>query len=294
MFGRARPPDKDSDLSGPNFSLKEELPLPFGRAEVEIIEVDEAGLATPSVSARSSLNCVKTLCIQRSFPIPPVATKFNVFHRDADNSGWSALVTELDWYNDLPVNGWASITLFDEQNQPICIDENDVLYFMEHVTGSASQLGILVTICENGTLMSGANIANEQVDIGGNINYMFTRFIGDINKPWFCGQSSDNSPCNNVNFGANGDGPGTVRFYAPRSNIFINLPVVSPPTNLTWQRGPVVGMWHYEAHNQVRAQGGYTRNCPNPPTNNDYAIAGNTGWHGVVLTNRERWCYLHY
>jgi hypothetical protein len=277
-------------LSGPNFSLKDELPLPFGRAEVEIIKVDEAGLATSGVSTRSTLSCVKTLCIGRGAVQPATGEgKFYVYHRDADNSGWSALLTEIDWYNDLPSTGYASFTFYDEQGLPICIDENDVIFVMEHPGAGAAPFSLNISICNNGVQI--VPTMENNVPIGGSINFTWSRFVGDKNKSVFCTQSSDNSQCGNTTFGAQGDGLGTVRFVAPRTGDFVNIPVVGFG-NLTWARGPVVGMWHFDAHNLVRGQGGYTRNCNG--SNNDYAIAGTTGWHGVILNRWERWCYLHY
>ncbi len=243
-------------------------------------------------AAVRSGTCVKTLCLQRAVPIPSPSSMFNIYHRDADNDGWSALVTEIDWYDDLLPDVWNSIILYDEQNQPICIDETDEVYFLEHHTAVFSPLGVRVTICENGVPMP-PPVQDLTFSIGGSLTFQWRRYIGDNTIQELSTQSSDNSPCNNVDFSSSGDGLGIVRFFAPRNNVFVDLPVPSQ-ANLTWQRGPVVGMWHFDGHDQTRATGGYTRNCPNPPTYNDYDIAGTTGWHGVILTNRERWNYLQY
>lgn len=263
--------------------------MPFGRAEIVPLQDAASGEVPDQVALRSG-SCVKTLCVQRALPIPPASAQFNLFHRDADNTGWSALVTELNWFDLPPVGTWALINLFDEQNLPICINELDEVFVLEHHTAGFGLMGLQLTNCENGNPMPGAVVTS--LTLGGNPNFMWQRYVGDtINKPPLTTQSWDNSPCNNIDFSSVGDGPGTVRFFSPRNNIFIDLPVPSQ-ANLTWQRGPVVGMWHFNGHDQVRATGGYTRNCG--PTYNDYEMCGNTGWHGVLLTNRERWGYLQY
>lgn len=280
MWTCAPPSEKGTDLIGTPLELADDLPMPFGRAEGELVEVDEDGNALADASTRSA-TCVKTLCIQRDVPSPaPGEGKFYVYHRDADNTGWSALLTEISWYDDLPALGaWASFTLYDEQSLPICINEEDVVFVLEHHTAGTSPFGIRVTICENGLPMLQHA---DQFVLGGHNQYMWGMF--DPADKEYCTQGADKSQCGNINFSAIGDGPGTVRFFAPRSNVFVDLPVTSQ-AHLTWPRGPVVGMWHNNAHNLVRGTGGYTRNCNN--TSNDYAIAGNTGWHGVILNVRS-------
>lgn len=263
--------------------------MPFGRAEIVPLQ-DAATGEVPDQAALRSGSCVKTLCVQRAWPFPPAGARFNLFHRDADNTGWSALVTELNWFDLPPVGIWASIILYDEQNLPICINELDEVFVLEHHTATLSPLGVRFTICQNGIPMA-PPIQDLTYTLGGSPGFMWHRYVGDATKAELYTQGWDNSPCNNIDFSSIGDGPGTVRFFAPRNNVFINLPVPSQ-ANLTWQRGPVVGMWHFNGHDQVRATGGYTRNCG--PTYNDYEMCGNTGWHGVLLTNRERWGYLQY
>jgi hypothetical protein len=273
---------------GPALELSDDLPMPFGRAEAVVIEVDEEGNPVLDASTRSA-TCVKTLCIQRHTPSPASGEgKFYVYHRDADNTGWSALLTEIDWYADLPGFGWASFTLYDEQSLPICIDDNDVVFVMEHPGAGISPFGIRLTICTNG--QADESIATNFA-IGGS-NYTWGRFVPDTSKTVFCTQSSDNSACNNIDFSAIGDGSGTVRFLSPKSGTYVDLPVPSKDVNLTWPGSPLIGIWHNNSHHTVRGTGGYTRNCTN--TNNDYEIGGSSGWHGVILNRWERWCYLHY